>query len=365
MTNTWQPDSAVLEHFLLGFEGTRLPGELRSLLARGLAGVAIFRRNWTTLDELCSLTREIREAAGRPVLIGIDQEGGTKFSLPEPFTQWPCPADLGLLDDAGAVEQIARAMARELRAVGVNLNFAPMLDLHINPESPVTTRRSFGADPEQVARLGRTFLRGLEQGGVLGCAKHYPGHGDAHVDPHEDLPVFHGDRKRLEQVELVPFREAVAAGVPLVMTAHILLPKIDPEHPASLSRTMLQDVLRRQFSFGGVILIDDIGMGAIRRRYGLGDAAVRAIQAGTDLVAICHDWPAVQPTIEAVEKAEGEGAFDAAEWQASRARITHVLGRAHAIPPLTLEVVGCAEHRARAVEIREKIAKIGQQESAD
>src|SRR5712692_8732683 len=135
--------ASLLSRFLLGFEGTALPDELHDWLAHGLGGVAIFRRNWTSVEGLRNLTGEIRRAAGRPALIGIDQEGGTKFSLPEPFTEWPPPAELGRLGDAALVQQMARTIARELRAAGCNLNFAPMLDLHMNPGSPVTTRRSF------------------------------------------------------------------------------------------------------------------------------------------------------------------------------------------------------------------------------
>jgi len=285
---------------MLGFDGDSLPGELAEYLARGLAGVVLYQRNFKCAQSLRELTLAIRQAAGRPVLIGIDQEGGTRFSLREPFTAWPSAADLGRLGDVESAEQVALAMATELRAVGCNLNFAPMLDLHVNPESPVTKDRSFGSDPDLVARMGAVFDRGLRSGGVLSCAKHFPGHGDAAVDPHLDLPVFAGTRERLESAELVPFAAAVAAGVPLVMTAHILLPQIDSENPASLSRTMLEGVLRRRLRFSGVILADDLGMGAIAKRHGSGEAAVQSLLAGTDIAMLCHDWSAVAPAIAAV-----------------------------------------------------------------
>src|ERR1700687_9033 len=233
-----QPRDSVLARFMLGFQGDSLPGELAEYLARGLAGVVLYPPNFKRAQGLCALTLAIPRAAGRPVLIGIDQEGGTRFALREPFTAWPSAAELGRLGDVESVEQVARAMATELRAVGCNLNFAPMLDLHGNSESPVTRDRSFGSDPNLVAKMGGAFDRGLRSGGVLSCAKHFPGHGDAAVDPHLDLPVFAGTMERLEAAELVPFAAAIAAGVPLVMTAHIMLPRIDPENPASLSRAM-------------------------------------------------------------------------------------------------------------------------------
>ena len=235
-----QPDDTkrheALQRFLVGFEGTTLPGELAAMLAGGLAGVAIYPRNFRNLDELLALTSSIRRSAGgQPVLIGIDQEGGTKFSLGAPFTHWPSPTELGRLGNASLVDRVARALARELRAAGVNLDFAPMLDLATNPDSPVTRGRSFGSDPHEVARLGVAFSHGLAAEGILACAKHFPGHGDAAVDPHLDLPRFDGTRERLVQQELVPFSAAIDAGVPLVMTAHILLPQLDADRPASIS----------------------------------------------------------------------------------------------------------------------------------
>jgi beta-N-acetylhexosaminidase len=350
----------VLDKFILGFNGMSLGEELADLLEEGLTGVAIFKRNWTSLDGLHSLTREIRRAAGRPVLIGIDQEGGTRFSLPEPFTQWPSPSELGLVGDPLLVEQIAGGMARELRAAGCNLNFAPMLDLHVNPTSQVTEHRSFGADPHQVAQLGAAFIRGLTAKHVLACAKHFPGHGDTQVDPHEDLPIFQGAAERLAQVELLPFARAISRGVPLIMTAHILLPQIDPERPASLSRRMLAGTLRQQLGFRGAILADDLGMGAIARRWGPGEAAVETFLAGSDLALLCHDWAAVRPSLDTVEEALHCGRFNAAEWQASRERIEQLLNEAEpgAHDQPSLDIVGCPEHRALATKIRKRVEAV-------
>src|SRR5580704_2256023 len=309
----------------MGFSGNSLSREMIELLGSGLAGVTIFRRNFKNPDELLRLTYEIRDAAEGAVLIGIDQEGGTKFALPEPFTQWPSAAELGELDDAEAVESVARAIARELLAVGCNLVFAPMLDLHLRRGSPVTTERSFGFDPERVGELGAAFARGLAAEGILGCAKHFPGHGDAAVDPHLDLPRFDGTRERLRAQELVPFSSAIKAGVQAIMTAHILIPRIDSASPASLSRELLQSILRTQLAFDGIILADDLGMGAIARRYKIGESVVKTLQAGTDIAMLCHDWTAVAPALEAVAEAisgiEKQGKLDARLTAQSRARI--------------------------------------------
>jgi beta-N-acetylhexosaminidase len=341
---------------MMGFEGNSLPGELAEYLARGLAGVVIYQRNFKSAEGLRDLTSAIRRAVGRPVLIGIDQEGGTRFALREPFTAWPSAAELGRVGDAESVEQVARAMAMELRAVGCNLNFAPMLDLHVNPESPVTKDRSFGSDPHLVAKMGAAFDRGLRSAGVLSCAKHFPGHGDVAVDPHLDLPVFAGTMERLESAELIPFAVAVASGVPLVMTAHILLPQIDPENPASLSRAMLDGVLRRRLQFGGVILADDLGMGAIAKRYGPREAAVQTLRRGTDIAMLCHDWSAVAPAIASVKRAKEEGRFDEEEWRASLERVESVCARAEAPGPRpSMDVLGYQENQQLSEGIRARL----------
>lgn len=355
------PPRDILGKFLLGFEGTSLPDELRELLAAGLGGVAIYPRNFSSVEGLRALTEEIHRAADGPALIGIDQEGGTKFSLPEPFTQWPSPAELGRLDDAATAEAQACAMANELRAVGVNLNFAPMLDLHVNPESPVTKGRSFGSDPHTVSRLGAAFIRGMRNEGVLACAKHFPGHGDAPVDPHEDLPVYRGTARRLDAADLVPFDGAISEGVSLIMTAHILLPEIDSTRPASLSRKLLTDVLRERMGFCGIILADDLGMGAIAKCYGVGEAAIETFRAGSDMAMLCHDWNLVHPMIAKVAEVRERGGFVESEWNASGRRIGWACNAACTgdaeDSTQGLHVVGCAEHRQLTEEIREQVKR--------
>jgi beta-N-acetylhexosaminidase len=344
----------VLRRFLVGFEGTRLPAATGRLLREGLAGVALYRRNWETVAGLSALTDEIRQAAGTAsVLIGIDQEGGTKFSLPEPFTPWPSPEQLGRRGDAGAVEHLGRAMARELRAVGVNLNFAPMVDVHVNPASPVTAVRSYGSDPARVGELGAALVRGLGQEEVLACGKHFPGHGDVAADPHDELPVSDTTEELLQARDLAPFSALVAAGVPSIMTAHILLPQVDAKYPATLSRAAMHDTLRLKLGFRGVVFADDLGMGAIRQRYGAGHAAIAAFQAGVDIAMLCHDASLVPPALEAVQRVYESHNFDELEWRAAHLRIDKMLRRCsdRLADPAGLEVIGHTEHRALAKEL--------------
>lgn len=356
MTPPTQVSAEVLEKLIVGFQGRELPSVLRDLLVQGLGGVVLFPRNFSGAAELKLLTAEIQRAAGQPVLIGIDQEGGTRFSLPAPFTQWVSPEELGKLDDSELVETQAAALARELRSVGCNLDFAPMLDLHSHPNSPVTLGRSFGSDPQKVSRLGAAFARGLAKEGILACAKHFPGHGDATVDPHLDLPIFRGDLERLMSTELVTFMELISAKVPMIMTAHIFLPEIDAKFPASLSRKILHGILR-DADFDGVILADDLAMGAIAKVRAPAESAVLTFQAGSDMALICHDWNLVVPTIERLSSARNRGEFDQDEWEASHRRIERLQQklRSEKEPIPALDVVGCAEHRAIVEKIRSQL----------
>jgi len=355
----------VLGRFVVGFEGTRMSERLGGLLEFGLAGVVIFARNYRSVEELRALIAEIRyAAAAKPVLIGIDQEGGQQFALAPPFTQWPSAAELGRVGDAALVEEIARAMARELRAAGANLDFAPMLDLHVQSESPITRERSFGADANLVARMGLAFSHGLRAGGVFACAKHFPGHGDTRIDPHLDLPTLSGTLERLNAAGLVPFAAAIADAVPMIMTAHILLPKVDAARPASLSRRILTGLLRGQMNFGGVILADDLGMGAIAKNYGAGQAAIETIAAGTDLVMLGHNEADIEPAVEAVLRAFEAGRFDAGEWDASAGRIERLRAAAEfgvgagAADGGDTGVIGCAEHRALSEAAFRRVSEV-------
>jgi beta-N-acetylhexosaminidase len=350
----------VLEHLLLGFQGGTVPQEIAALVTSGLSGIALYPRNFNSPAELRSLTNQLRRAASAPLLIGIDQEGGTRFALPPPFTIWPSPADLGRLGDPALVEEVARAIAIELRAVGANTDFAPMLDLAVNPHSSVTRDRSFGREPAEVARLGSAFLRGLAAEGILGCAKHFPGHGDTSLDPHQELPAFDGTRERLQREELVPFVAAIQANAPLIMTAHILLPRIDPDLPASISPTLLDGILRRDLRFDGVILADDLGMGALTRRYSCDESTVMTLQAGTDIAMLCHDPSVVPGVLDAATAALDSGRFGAESWAASHLRVVRLREQISAAekPAPPLATVGCHAHRLLAQNIRERLAKV-------
>jgi beta-N-acetylhexosaminidase len=242
-----------------------------------------------------------------PLWVSVDQEGGRVARLKRPFTEWPPMQTLGRAGDEALAERFARALAAELKAVGISLDYTPVLDVLTNPKNPVIGDRALAERAEDVARLGVVIIRTLQLEGIAACGKHFPGHGDTAVDSHFDLPLIEHPPDRLEAVELVPFRAAIAAGVAGIMTAHILIPALDEERPATLSPVIVDGWLRGKLGFPGVIFTDDMAMKAISSRYGLGEATVQAIAAGCDSVLMCAPQPddqmaALEGLIYAVEQ---------------------------------------------------------------
>ncbi len=334
-------------------------------MREGVAGVIYFRRNLgegpARAARLTADLQRLALTAGRsPLLVAADQEGGIVARLRVPFTEYPGAEAVGLVGDDGLAERFGRATAAELRAVGITVDFAPVVDVLTNPANPVIARRSFGRDPEAVARLALAFARGLEAGGVAACAKHFPGHGDTAEDSHYALPVVAHDRTRLEAVEIPPFAAAVAAGVPMVLTAHVVYPALDPARPATLSPAIVDGILRRRIGFDGVVATDDLEMAAIVDRFGWEEAVVMAVEAGCDLLLVCHDADRQRRAIDAVRAAMTSGRVPAARVEASLARIARLAARYAPAgdprvvtpDPACLGVVGCEAHAALAAEIR-------------
>jgi beta-N-acetylhexosaminidase len=318
--------------FCFGFEGTAVPDPIRSALAAGLGGVILFRRNVESPEQLCVLTGALHAASARPLLIGVDQEGGRVLRLPPPFLAAPPAAALGRADDPSLTERLARAVGRELRAVGITWNLAPVLDVRTNAANTVIGDRAYGADPERVTRHGLAAIRGFAEAGILATAKHFPGHGDTAADSHTTLPESGQSATRWRTVEFVPFRRAIQAAVPLVLVAHLLCPGLDPELPSSLSRATIGGVLREELAFTGVVVSDDLEMAAIAGRMDVGEAAVRFFEAGGDLALICHDPGRQQSALAAVRAAVRSGRLAETRVTESIARITRCAAR---LPGLT------------------------------
>ncbi|WP_353807285.1 glycoside hydrolase family 3 protein [Agromyces sp. SYSU T00194] len=278
----------VLTTLLPGFAGTRLPGWVRERLAEGLGGVCVFGPNIASADQLASVNAEIT-AANPLAVIAIDEEGGDVTRLfYDVGAPYPGNAVLGRIDDPAYTEAIGRRVGEALRASGCTLAFAPDVDINSNPDNPVIGTRSFGTDPELVARHAAAWTRGLQSTGVSASAKHFPGHGDTDADSHVALPVVDRSADELAARELVPFRAAIDAGVRTVMTSHILLPQLDAEHPATLSARVVR-LLRAESGFEGVVVSDALDMHGASGVHGIPEAAVRALAAGCDLLCIGTD----------------------------------------------------------------------------
>jgi beta-N-acetylhexosaminidase len=269
-----------------GFVGTTVPDWLRERLEQGLGGVCIFGENIESFEQLRALTDVIR-AANPDALIAIDEEGGDVtrlyFDVGSPY---PGNALLGRIDDPGFTFEVAATVGAQLRRVGVNLDFAPDVDINSNPDNPVIGVRSFGTDPQRVAEHSDAWVRGLQSAGVAASAKHFPGHGDTALDSHLSLPVVDVPLDVLRERELVPFRAAIAAGTRTIMSSHILLPQLDAENPATFSHRILGTLLREELGFDGVIVSDALDMVGASGAIGIPAAAARAIEAGCDLLCI-------------------------------------------------------------------------------
>lgn len=299
---------------MCGFEGTVVPDDgIRELIAKGgIGGVIYFARNVETPEQVAGMTAELQQAAAEggkaPLWISIDQEGGMVARITEGVALMPGGMAIAA---AGSVEdayQAALISGRELSAMGINLNYAPVLDVNNNARNPVIGVRSFGESPEKVADYGAATIRGFQDAGVAATAKHFPGHGDTDVDSHLDLPTVRHDRARMDSVELVPFRRAIAEGVDAMMSAHIYFPALEQEKlPVTLSKAVLTGLLREELGFGGIIMTDCMEMNAIAEHYGTVEASVLAIAAGADIVLISHRADRQLAAIEAILHAVAEG----------------------------------------------------------
>nr|AYQ71656.1 beta-N-acetylhexosaminidase [Cohnella candidum] len=305
----WGLKEKIGQLFMCGFPGTEPDEGILSLIRDyGIGGVVYFRRNLKDAAQVAALSERLQQAAGTPLFLSIDQEGGMVVRLEEGVTVMPGAMAQGAADDEKLTFESAKLAAAELRSIGVNMNFAPCLDVNNNPRNPVIGVRSFGEDPAQVARLGTAAVEGFQQGGMVAVAKHFPGHGDTASDSHYELPVVPHDKERLDRVELVPFRKAIERGVDAIMTAHVVFPAFEPDGvPATLSPRILTGLLREKLGFKGVIVTDCMEMNAISETIGVARGAVQAIKAGADIVLVSHRLDRQRAALEAVLEAVHAG----------------------------------------------------------
>ncbi|HEX4421481.1 MAG TPA: beta-N-acetylhexosaminidase [Kofleriaceae bacterium] len=354
----------------IGFEGTSVAPELRGRLERGEAGATIvFKRNLAIAgaggDERCDLAAlvELNQALhrrapdGTPAWIAVDQEGGRVQRVKAPATVWPAMDRHDQLPAAAALQlagEVGEAMGGELAALGFDIDFAPVLDVHTNPANPIIGDRAFGRDAEAVGDRALAFADGLRRAGIVACGKHFPGHGDTATDSHLELPRIDHDWARLEQVELAPFRAAAARALPMLMTAHVVFAALDPNRPATLSHLVITGLLRDRLGYRGIVISDDLDMRAIVDHIGVDAAAVAAIRAGCDVLLLCRD-PGHQ---ELAREALIRGAERDSELRRRIAESAHRVRQlkqtieAERTPRPGLDVVGSAPHQALAARLR-------------
>jgi beta-N-acetylhexosaminidase len=314
--NEFHPGQLVM----VNIEGTSLDRRQADFLREHhVRAVCLFRGNLGSESEVRQLTADLREVMGEHALIGLDQEGGSVVRatfLPQP----PAAMALGAADDEALAEQVGEAVARGVKSLGFNWNFAPVLDVNNNPANPVIAERSFSEDPRQVIRLAGAWMRGALRAGVACCVKHFPGHGDTHVDSHHDLPIVDKSLAELRSLEFLPF-EVLRHEAPAMMTAHIIYPQLDPQHPATLSRQVLGGLLREEMGYDGVVITDSLVMKAIHDRYGHDLAAVLTLQAGADMAMALGTQEEQAAAVRAIASAQASGALTLPRLLQAKARL--------------------------------------------
>jgi beta-N-acetylhexosaminidase len=329
-TTITQADAKKLagQLIMIRMPDTELTSDMADFLREHhIRAVCLFRQNMQDHAQLSKFTADLRAVMGPESLIGIDQEGGAVVRatwVPQP----PAAMSLGASDDPSLCRQVGAAVARSVKNLGFNWNFAPVLDLNNNVNNPVISERSFGADPVKAYALASAWMEGSLSEGVACCVKHFPGHGDTHVDSHRDLPEVNKSRAELDALELAPFH-AASKNAPAMMTAHIVYPQIDPGNPATMSKKILTGILRDEWNYQGVVITDGMDMHAIAGRYGVGNAAVRALAAGADMVMALGTTETQLATLAALSNAISHGEISVEECEAKLKRVNTL---AHAYP---------------------------------
>lgn len=317
--------------FMIGFKGKELTPDVRDLFLKiRPGGIILFKRNVTSdPEQVAGLTRACQDLAlaefGRPLLVAIDQEGGPVRRLGPPFSVLPSQREMAERLSLDEVRAWGETSGRELAAVGINLNLTPVLDLQTEPQATYMAERSFGSNPEHAAALGLALIDGHARHNVLTCAKHFPGIGDTRLDPHHDLPKVSHSAGRLWALEIMPFSRAAEHGVAAIMTAHVVFSGLDPKWPGTFSRKILTGILRTELGFPGLILTDDLEMGAVIKHYQAGPAAVRAVQAGADMLLICHRADRILEAWETLTTAVYSGEITRARLEETSARLDTAL----------------------------------------
>jgi len=296
--------------FVLGFEGKAIPEEFKPLLRKNpIGGIILFEENIEDTKQLRELVRKAQSLSPLSLFVMVDQEGGEKNRITKGIPQFPSNRFYGERGDFQGATFAYGETAKALKGLGINVNLAPVVDLVSDPESSILGERSFGADATLVAKLSSLSVQAIQSEGVMACAKHFPGLGEVNIDPHLALPSDLREKEEFSSRDWLPFRATIASGVELIMTTHLVCPNLDSTGlPASLSEEITSSVLRGELGFKGSIITDDLGMGAIRENFPLEEAVSLAIEAGADLILLCHNLEeqleVMEETLKRVSKSE-------------------------------------------------------------
>lgn len=345
-------------HLVAGFEGTEINDQLQAIIKDlGAGGLILFSRNFESPEQLAELTRKIREMADRRIFISVDQEGGRVARLKEPFTIWPTMAEVGKTDDVELAARFGKALAKELSAVGIDWDLAPVMDVNSNPDNPIIGDRAFGDNAKLVSKMGVSVIKAMQKQGLMACAKHYPGHGDTSTDSHKELPMVIINEEELYRRELAPFVAAIDAGVASIMPAHVVYPCLDIAHPASTSRVWIQGKLRQALFYDGIVITDDLQMKAVSEKYEPYDLILVAAMAGNDFLLACDNFDLQEQIVKVLFDGRLNNILPMETFLQSEKRIQNTMDR-FPEPKLgdDLSVIGCEEHQALAEHIR-KITK--------
>jgi len=355
------------QRLIVGFDGETVPPELLRLDEEwGLGGFILFKRNLKELNQIFTLNETLQGLGrGTPPFIGVDQEGGRVARLPEPYTQFPDMVCVGQNGTVSMAYEVGAILGRELGASGFNLNFAPVLDVNTNPDNPIIGTRAISSDPEVVATLSHSMIKGLFDNSVVACGKHFPGHGDTTEDSHVTLPVCDKSEEELLAVEMYPYRRLMEMGssLDMVMLSHVLYPQLDPKLPASLSPKIIQEFLRAEVGFRGVTISDDLEMAAIADHHSMEEVTHMGFNAGLDLFLVCHDIDKQVTVLETLLKIAESEVVPKMVWDVPLNRIGQVkrnhfrsrsaIDRVHA-----KELIGAREHQRISRRLRDEFNKL-------
>lgn len=348
-------DEKIGQLVMVGLDGYVASDQAKSMVTNGkVGGFILYKNNVQNADQTTKLLNDLKAAnAGNatPLFLSVDQEGGRIDRLP--FTALPTNRAIGKVNNTAFSKEVGTCLGEELKAFGFNMDFAPVLDVDSNPHNPVIGDRSFGPAAALVSKLGIATMEGIRSQRIVPVVKHFPGHGDTSVDSHKALPTVSKSKEELKKLELIPFADAIAKDADVVMVAHILLPKLDKEYPSSQSKAIMTDLLRGELNFKGVVITDDMTMGAVIQNDSIGAAAVRSIQAGSDILLVAHEYDKETEVLQALKKSVQDGKVAASRIDESVYRIL-TLKRKYG---LTDKAVPKADVETENKRIQETLAK--------